>query len=616
MRHHHQPAYTAILLLICAWPLFAACGTLQVGIERTPTPTATEIVPTATPTLTPTPTPAAGPEDLCKIYLELRILAGDAEEQAVVTSYQCREISIDSTGRSPSASPTLTVLQDTPLDMAWDTPQLPTAVEARLYRGGGLSASFMRWPEELPTGAEIVDRLQPQAGLPASYVPRVEPGVYSLVVRATWKDNLDVFYAVSFVLVGAATPTETPHATAWSTYSNATWKIALQYPAHWQAVSGEEGRHAGEDGFFAIDAIGSSQATIDDIVADMVGHKLRPYGSQPTVENVYIQGQEARLVFPSGDAGQEAPAALVARYPVPVQLGDLVQFFVLYADRDHIRGIAQTVRFVDSAPPVETPTPAPIPQDQPKIAFLSATPTEVEPGSVVTLAWEASGAQATLCPSARFILFAPSDCRSVPLTGETTFTIPLDVGGNRFIDYLLTVESEGAASPAVWQASVALKCHTTWFFSNDLQAGICPREAVSSYAAVQRFERGTMIWIEQIGRYVILEGAVPDGRVSYVSDPLDIVRDTLPEVTAPDGLYVPVSGFGLVWRGDVANVPSYREALGWALEPEFGYETTWQCDDALPSGGRPWQSCYLRGPGGEVIALDPLDRWHLVDASE
>jgi len=69
-----------------------------------------------------------------------------------------------------------------------------------------------------------------------------------------------------------------------------------------------------------------------------------------------------------------------------------------------------------------------------------------------------------------------------------------------------------------------------------------------------------------------------------------------------------VSGFGFLWRGDVRRVSGYREELGWALAPEFGYEATWQCDDALPSGGRSWQTCYLEGPEGDAYALDRLDR--------
>ena len=88
--------------------------------------------------------------------------------------------------------------------------------------------------------------------------------------------------------------------------------------------------------------------------------------------------------------------------------------------------------------------------------------------------------------------------------------------------------------------------------------------------------------------------------------------DTSARVEPPAGFYVPVSGFGYVWRGDISATPGFRESLGWALVPEFGYEAILQCDDALPSGGRSWQFCYLRGPDARVIVLHPLGGWYLL----
>ena len=255
---------------------------------------------------------------------------------------------------------------------------------------------------------------------------------------------------------------------------------------------------------------------------------------------------------------------------------------------------------------------------EPQIVSFWVSPTVAAPGEPILLAWQASGDQASICPSARFILFTEDDCWQVPLSGTATFAIPLEAGGNRAIDFRLTVHAEGAADPVPSYASVAFRCHTTWFYSDDPQAGICPLKPIASHATAQRFERGWMIWIEGLGRYVILENEpLQEGdlrrRVTYVHDPLDVVRDTSEEVTAPDGFYAPISGFGLLWRGDTANRPAYREALGWALAPESGYETVYQCDDALPSGGRSWQTCYLSGPEGDVVVLDPLGRWYLLE---
>ncbi len=101
-------------------------------------------------------------------------------------------------------------------------------------------------------------------------------------------------------------------------------------------------------------------------------------------------------------------------------------------------------------------------------------------------------------------------------------------------------------------------------------------------------------------------------QIHFIQDPLEILRDTSADFDPPAGFHAPASGFGLVWRGDVRTSPGYSETLGWALEPEFGYEAVFQCDDALPSGGRSWQTCYLEGPGEEVIVLHPLGGWRLL----
>ena len=282
-------------------------------------------------------------------------------------------------------------------------------------------------------------------------------------------------------------------------------------------------------------------------------------------------------------------------------------------------------------PPPSTPAPegtdTPVPTRQPtstatssapEVTSFDVSPAVVDPGDTVTLTWEAQGGSAKLCPSSRYVLFTDGDCWPVSLAGSATFEIPPEAAGFQYVDFVLTVETQGRQEKATAQVSVALKCERTWFFSDTPQAGICPREAVQSPAAAQRFEHGTMVWLETPGRYYILQDTplLDDAtrkRVDLISDPLEITVDTSDEIQAPSGLYAPQSGFGLVWRGDVAQSSGFRDELGWALAPEFAYEAILQCDDARPSGGRPWQTCYLQGPEGEVIVLPPLGGWYLLE---
>ncbi len=143
----------------------------------------------------------------------------------------------------------------------------------------------------------------------------------------------------------------------WQTYSNPYFGITLKYPANWQPVPGygepESGeKYAGTDGFFMINAMDGE--SIDSVAAAEAYHKLQTYGSQPTIESLHVQGQEARLILPSADqpAGMDGQSALIVRYPQPVEIGGHVYpFFVLYADQDHVRAIGETLRFTT------TPTP-------------------------------------------------------------------------------------------------------------------------------------------------------------------------------------------------------------------------------------------------------------------
>jgi hypothetical protein len=270
--------------------------------------------------------------------------------------------------------------------------------------------------------------------------------------------------------------------------------------------------------------------------------------------------------------------------------------------------------------PTNTPAPAPTATPRlPQIHSFQVWPSKADPGDIVTLTWQASGDRATICPNAeRYMLFTLDDCRSVNLSGTTTFTIPQEAGpDNISIKFALSVETDDTPQPITERVYVALKCHVEWFFADEWLVGGCPMEPIYTHAAAQHFERGMMIWMEQPGEYVILDQnfvyTKMQKQLDRIKDPLEIIRNTSADIPSPpQGLYAPESGFGLVWRGDVSYSPGYRQALGWALEPEFGYEAVYQCDSGYVSSGIFWQFCYLKRPDGEVVFFHPLGGWHLL----
>jgi hypothetical protein len=147
----------------------------------------------------PVPSPEQGGagQDACAGYLDLVVSVPGGDHQAVVTSYQCGGAHIDSTGQSPGP-PAVSIPRSVPLQLEFAAEKQPEGVEARIYVGPGVSASFFRWPEELPGGTEPVAVFDEITGQAVNLEPQFPAGEYSLVIRAVWGGDIEVFYGFSF----------------------------------------------------------------------------------------------------------------------------------------------------------------------------------------------------------------------------------------------------------------------------------------------------------------------------------------------------------------------------------------------------------------------------------
>jgi len=86
-------------------------------------------------------------------------------------------------------------------------------------------------------------------------------------------------------------------------------------------------------------------------------------------------------------------------------------------------------------------------------------------------------------------------------------------------------------------------------------------------AAQQRFERGTMLWLN--GEIVVLLD-VNSALESYPDTFTEGVDPEASSETAPAGLYTPIRGFLKVW----SSQPTVRNGLGWATATEQGATAT------------------------------------------
>ncbi len=145
------------------------------------------------------------------------------------------------------------------------------------------------------------------------------------------------------------TPTAAPTSPAsqgWATHVSSRFAVCLRYPPNWVPNRGYPERYEGPDGFFQLEA--ATSPTLDYLARSQAYHKLRPFGSQPTITPMVVDGQEARLIWPSEDE----PKVMKGLAELDIQPSGPLQgsegpwpYLMLGADKEHIRAIADTLRF-------------------------------------------------------------------------------------------------------------------------------------------------------------------------------------------------------------------------------------------------------------------------------
>ncbi|CAN7495624.1 hypothetical protein LJR153_003443 [Paenibacillus sp. LjRoot153] len=129
-------------------------------------------------------------------------------------------------------------------------------------------------------------------------------------------------------------------------YTSFVYRVSFPYPVNWLRVSEE--RYDGPSGFFQVSAISAGDRVVD-VCGSEAFHPLMPYGSSPRIVMMTIQNREACFIFPSADqpAEMNKQAALIVRYPRPVQIGEtFYNYFILWADDNHIRQIGGRLSFL------------------------------------------------------------------------------------------------------------------------------------------------------------------------------------------------------------------------------------------------------------------------------
>lgn len=132
-------------------------------------------------------------------------------------------------------------------------------------------------------------------------------------------------------------------------YENKVYNISLKYNSSWKLNPKYNERYEGKDGFFQVSATDGQNLKIDQVAKNDATHILQPFGSNPEITKLTIQGQEARFIMPSADQIKENnnQAELIVKYPQKIKInGNPYSYLIIWADKDHIREISQTIKFL------------------------------------------------------------------------------------------------------------------------------------------------------------------------------------------------------------------------------------------------------------------------------
>ncbi len=247
-------------------------------------------------------------------------------------------------------------------------------------------------------------------------------------------------------------------------------------------------------------------------------------------------------------------------------------------------------------PGAATATSTPPPTGLAILSFTVEVVQDLPPaGKRLRFYWRTTGATQAGIWSGTHMRF-PTYWEATP-PGEGTLTV--DVGTTYYRDPVMTlVARDGAGHEVSATAVVSWACQYSYFFPTDDRT--CPAyEASTTWAAEEPFERGRMIWLQEVRAGSSIYQKVilvfyNDGRYEKYADTfVDGEPESDPSIVPPAGLYQPIRGFGKLWRTNT----SVRDRLGWATAPEQGFTTQWQMQIA-ESLGVPF---FVRRLDGKVI---------------
>jgi hypothetical protein len=404
--------------------------------------------------------------------------------------------------------------------------------------------------------------------------------------------------------VPTRTPTTAPTPDrAWQTHNDAVFGISLQHPAGWLPLAGYERRYAGPDGFFQLSAISGAGWTLDEIADSDAHHKLLPYGSEPRIERLLVQGREARLILPSADQPKDmaGQAGLIVDLPRPIQIAGVnYRFLILWSDVEHIRDIASTLELERPTPPEEVPAAIH------SVRFALAGQFRVGMDAIHLLKWERAD-WPNGCPGIQM----RSTCTEAIVPG---YRILLEIEGHKYeyrsdlkanVFLLAAGPANGIEEPSlVWESDEL----QTLLLAADGRAAVGPSGAPLTPLRLAQENIRPQQLADLLASFAPFDADTPSGHVSFHGQGGEAASASWQRAIGAWALLVQAElesgrsgaswGTAVSWRAKVSDRVGFCHFLQ-VEEYGFAFASLARCDGGEPQDlGRAWLT------DSEVQALD------------
>ncbi|WP_054740043.1 hypothetical protein [Cellulosilyticum ruminicola] len=126
--------------------------------------------------------------------------------------------------------------------------------------------------------------------------------------------------------------------------------VIFKYPASWNKNPRYDNKYEGIGGFFEVAGFEGNSNNIDSAIQEQINEAYKPYGSNPMVRKLTIDGQPAREIIPSEDQGtliKDREAALVVQYKNPMIINGVpYQYIIIWTNRENLPLIIKTFKFM------------------------------------------------------------------------------------------------------------------------------------------------------------------------------------------------------------------------------------------------------------------------------